>query len=116
MEACPPGVAPPPREPAARDHAEVVQQRRGANAQRFAVVKGLQVRGPSGQAIMRETAISRGTWRKWRCAGELPPAGGWPRDPGWPKRIGSIYLAAGRRVSRMADGCSPKSRCWGMWA
>ena len=93
-----------PRSPVARYHVEVIQERRTAQAQRFAVVKRLQASGLTGQAIMRETGISRGTLRKWLRASELPPRKRMAPRPGMP----DFYREHLRR--RWTEGCQDGRR------
>jgi len=93
-----------PRSPVSQRHAEVVQERRAAQAQRFALVKRLQASGQTGQAIMRETGISRGSLRKWLPASELPPRKRMAPRPGMP----DFYEEHLRR--RWTEGCQDGRR------
>ncbi|MEP7308515.1 MAG: transposase [Acidobacteriota bacterium] len=93
-----------PRTTVAQRHVEVVQERRAAQAQRFALVKRLQASGQTGQAIMRETGISRGPLRKWLPASELPPRKRMAPRPGMP----DFYEEQLRR--RWTEGCQDGRR------
>ena len=50
-----------------------MQERRARQLTRFQVVKQLQAAGHTGCAIMRDTAIGRGSVYKWMRLSELPP-------------------------------------------
>lgn len=106
------GVATPrhPRVGHRRQSALVTRQeqigrwRRAVQVQHFALVKRLQAAGRSGQAIIRETAIGRGSVRKWMRVSELPPRKRMAPRPGMP----DFYREYLRR--RWTEGCQSGRR------